>query len=480
MADKTGKNSDSSSSQPQSVLPSTSTPFPRPSLAEYENNILHYINSKVDLDTTRRKKPVLLLESACKESCCIFRVPQSFAEMNPEAYKPKVVSIGPYHYGGKHLEMIQQHKLRFLHLFLDKARKNGVDKNVLFKAVIHLEEEIRISYSEQLCETSEELVYMMILDGCFILMLLLIVSRNIELDESDDPIFTIPWILPSIESDLLLLENQVPFFVLQTLFVESKIGLAGDLNRMAFSFFNLSMDKPERYWVKHRNFKATHLLDLMRMSFVPNMGSTSMDEDEDFQLIKGESGKKSSLDYTLILSPTRLSLQGIDIRLRSDADSMIDIRLKKNKLQIPLLRLDAFISSVLLNCVAFEQFYTKSMNDITSYVVFMGCLLNGEEDATLLSDDNRIIENYFGSEIEVSQFFKTICKDVVFDIRRSYLRNVFAEVNEKTSKWYSEYRVYLHSPWKVLSISISLISSLLQTISAIFFYLSDINIRQNQ
>ncbi|XP_010503330.1 PREDICTED: UPF0481 protein At3g47200-like [Camelina sativa] len=475
MADKTGKFSASSSSQPQCVLQSISTPFPRPSLAEYENNILHYINSKVDVDTVRRKKPVLLLESAGKESCCVFRVPQSFAEMNPEAYKPKVVSIGPYHYGEKHLEMIQQHKLRFLHLFLDKARKNGVDINVLFKAVIHLEEEIRISYSEHLCETSEELAYMMILDGCFILILLLIVSRHIELDDSDDPIFTIPWILPSIGSDLLLLENQVPYFVLRTLFVESEIGLSGDINRMAFSFFNLSMDKPERYWVKHRNLKATHLLDLMRMSFIPNMGS--MDEEEDYQLIKGESGKKSSLDCTLILSATRLSLQGIDFRLRSDADSMIDIRLKKNKLQIPLLRLDAFISSVLLNCVAFEQFYTKSRNDITSYVVFMGCLLNGEKDATFLTDDNRILENYFGSEIEVSQFFKTICKDVVFDINRSYLRNVFAEVNKiNTSIWYSEYRGYLRSPWKVMSFSFSFISSVLQTIAAIVYYLNDSNI----
>ncbi|CAL9247327.1 unnamed protein product, partial [Arabidopsis halleri] len=400
------------------------------------------------------KEPVLLLESAGQESCCIFRVPESFVAMNPEAYKPKVVSIGPYHYGENHLKMIQQHKFRFLHLFLDKAKKNGVDELALLKAVMDLEEEIRKSYSEDLGESSEKLVYMMILDGCFILMLFLIVSRTIDLDESEDPIFTIPWILPSIESDLLLLENQVPFFVLQTLFDESNIGLSSDLNRMAFSFFNLSMDKPERYWVKHRNFKAKHLLDLIRISFMPKM--IFKEEYKYRQLIKGEYRKKSSSDFTLILSATRLSLQGIKFRVMRVADSILDIRLRNNRLQIPLLRLDGFISSILVNCVAFEQFYTKSTNHITSYVVFMGCLLNGEEDATLLNNNNRIIENYFGSENEVSQFFKTICKDVVFDIHKSYLRNVFAEVNKKSSKWYSRYR-YLQSPWEFLSFSVRLI-----------------------
>jgi len=441
MVDKTGKLS--SPSLPSSPPPSyymgektekySSPSSPPPSF--YRKDIISYINEQVELDS-RSEKGVLLLESAGKESCCIFRVPKSFAEMNPEAYKPKVVSIGPYHHGRKHLEMIQQHKLRFLHLFLGTAR---VDRDVLFSAVVDCEDEIRKSYSEGFGESSKKLVYMMILDGCFILMLFLIVSRAIDLDESEDPIFTIPWILPSIQSDLLLLENQVPFFVLQTLFDESNIGEPGDLNRMAFSFFNLSMDKPERYWVKHRNFKAKHLLDLIRMSFIPK------DRSEDSQLTKGKSRKKSSSGLTLLLSATRLSLQGIDFSLRSGADSMLDIRLKKNKLQIPVLRLDGFIISILLNCVAFEQFYAKSTNHITSYVVFMGCLLNGKEDATFLSR-RRIIENYFGSEKEVSQFFKTICKDVVFDIHASYLRNVFVEINENTSKWYSLCRSFLLSP----------------------------------
>nr|AAM98187.1 unknown protein [Arabidopsis thaliana] len=406
-------------------------------------------------------KPLILLESAGKASCCIFRIPDSLAEVNPKAYKPKVVSIGPYHYGENHLQMIQQHKFRFLELFVDRATKKGMDENVLYAAVGALQHKIRASYSEELRIEKSELVSMMILDGCFILMLLLIVSRKIDLDMNKDPIFTIPWILASIQSDLLLLENQVPFFVLRTIFDKSGIGSPGDLNRMAFSFFNLSIDKPDTYWAKHRDRGAKHLLDLNRKTFIPSMRSMGESEttpSSKFQHSKGKSGEVSSSESTfpLILSAKRLRLQGIKFRLRSDAESILDIKLKKNKLQIPLLRLDGFISSIFLNCVAFEQFYTESTNDITSYVVFMGCLLNDQEDATFLNNDKRIIENYFGNENEVSQFFKTICKDVVFDTRRSYLRNVFGGVNEYTSKtyngvWAGFRHTHFESPWTALS-----------------------------
>ncbi|XP_024013735.1 UPF0481 protein At3g47200 isoform X1 [Eutrema salsugineum] len=389
--------------------------------------------------------PRLLKESAGKESCCIFRVPERFAEVNPEAYKPKVVSIGPYHYGEKHLQMIQEHKPRFLKLFLDKARGKGVEKNVLFKAVMDLKETITSSYSEDLRHISSELVHIMILDGCFILMLLLIESRVIDFDKKEDPIFTIPWILPSIKSDLLFLENQVPFTVLKTLLERSKIDISGDVNRMVYPFFNSSIDIPEKKRLSQTIFEAKHLLDLIRMTFVPTRGSKG--KFEDFKLKKDGSPIKSSSEFSMILSATVLYRQRITFSLKRDADSVLDISLKKNRLQIPLLRLDGFISALFLNCVAYEQFYTKGTNDITSYVIFMGCLLKREEDAVLLSDDNRIIENYFGSDNEVSQFFKNICKDVVFDISRSYLRDVFEGVNKYTSTWYSRYMaqvVYSH------------------------------------
>ncbi|CAA7013271.1 unnamed protein product [Microthlaspi erraticum] len=414
---------------------------------------------------------LLLTESAGKESCCIFRIPDSLSKVNPEAYKPKVVSVGPYHYGDKLLKMIQEHKPRFLKLFLSNAKKKAVEEKDLFEAVAALEEKVRNSYSEGLRQISNELVYMMILDGCFILMLILIFSKSTELLDKEDPVFKVPWILPAIRSDLLLLENQVPFIVLQTLMKVSKIGVFDDLNTMAVHFF--FPDRPERHLEKCRNFEGKHLLDLIRMSFAPSTRPSITPS------MRSEPPKDSTSD--LILPAKRLRLQGIKFRLISDADSILDIRLKDNMLQIPLLRLDESISSIFLNCVAYEQFYSQSTNDITSYMYFMGCLLKGEEDAAFLSNDKQIIENYFGSESEVSQFFKDICKGVNFDMSRSYLRCVFLGVNLYTSKqsnrvWAGFKHTHFESPWTCLSsfaVVFALLLTILQATFAVMSYLND-------
>jgi hypothetical protein len=66
------------------------------------------------IEKKRKQKPRLLKISTGNSSCCIFRVSQSLVEINEKAYQPQIVSIGPYHHGKEHLEMIQEHKWRFL------------------------------------------------------------------------------------------------------------------------------------------------------------------------------------------------------------------------------------------------------------------------------------------------------------------------------------------------------------------------------
>lgn len=108
-----------------------------------------------------------------------------------------------------------------------------------------------------------------------------------------------------------------------------------------------------------------------------------------------------------------------------------------------------------LNCVAFEQLYADSSNHITSYVAFMACLINEESDAAFLSE-RRILENYFGTEEEVSRFYKSIGKDVALDLERSYLAKVFEGVNEYSSKGFHVHcaefvHTHFDSPWTFAS-----------------------------
>ncbi|KAG2274499.1 hypothetical protein Bca52824_057054 [Brassica carinata] len=246
--------------------------------------------------TSEDTDPKLLRESAGSESCCIVRIPHSLARINLKAYEPKIVSIGPYHHGKEHLKMAQQHT------------ENGTDPQELVNAVSTLEGDIRGSYSEDLGYESEKLVEMMVLDGCFILTLFLIVSGKVVYTNLDDPIFRMAWILPSIRADLLLLENQVPYVLLQTLFETSNLVTNSCLNELAFEFFDYSLQKPETFWAKHYSLEAKHLLDLIRKTFVPVTSNGFLG---------------------FVLSAKKLHLRGIKFKPRMNTDSILDIRFIK-------------------------------------------------------------------------------------------------------------------------------------------------------
>ncbi|KAJ4917185.1 hypothetical protein Rs2_02735 [Raphanus sativus] len=249
--------------------------------------------------------PKLLKKTAGGEGCCIFRIPQRLEKNNKSAYEPRVVSIGPYHHGKEHLEMVQEHKHRLLGFFMAEAQENGVDPKLLIEAVELMEEDIRESYSESLYDNDvsgqKKLIDMMVLDGCFILMLFMVVAGKVRFDGvEDDPIFRVPWILPAIRSDLLLLENQVPFFLLKTIFDKSKIVTSSELNAITFNFFNYSIEKPDEFWLKCYKLDAKHLLDLIRKIFMP--------------ILPEEKEEENDLPrpfLQLVLSAKKLQLRGI-------------------------------------------------------------------------------------------------------------------------------------------------------------------------
>uniref|UniRef100_A0A1J3ICP8 UPF0481 protein n=1 Tax=Noccaea caerulescens TaxID=107243 RepID=A0A1J3ICP8_NOCCA len=441
------------------------------------------------------------------EGSCIFRIPQSLKKIHHKGYIPEIVSIGPFHRNADHLKMIQEQKHRFLKLFLDFATDEDVTKTDLAKEIMGIKNVIENSYSDKLAGelnedeelNQDELIDMMLLDGCFILMLFFFDSNRVSRDKSpDDPILNTPWILPTIRSDLLLLENQVPFILLETLFKasnKSSLGL-GSLNDLAFTFFNFSMDKPKAYWEKHNQFKPKHLLDLIRKTLIPISSSNG----GSYIAAKPTQDNDSQSFTRLILSAKRLRLQGIEFKASHDSsfsngccakmfcclsneyhafiprkqqeETILELQLKGDELLIPLIVFDEFISTVLLNCVAFEQLSLKCSNDVTSYVVFMGCLMSDEADATYLSEKG-IIENYFGNGNDVSQFFKNVSSGVAFDMNKSYLKEVFKGINKYTSKRRHVecarfMRLHFDSPWTCMSSAAVLVILLLTMFQATF------------
>ncbi|CAH8335799.1 unnamed protein product [Eruca vesicaria subsp. sativa] len=415
------------------------------------------------------KSPKILRKSAGGQSCCIFRIPHTLVQANEAAYKPKIVSIGPYHqWDGKddrhQVQMIQEHKQIYLDLFLSKTKINGVSLTHLREVVSGLEQKIRDSYSEDLNINKEKLIDMMILDGCFILTLFFVVAKKEWRQNYDDPILMLRWILPTLQSDLLLLENQVPLFLLQELLTASKLFPSASLNMIIFQFFRYSIERPNEFWGKNKNIKANHILDLIRQTFIPSKSPTPT------PIPTSTPPPRPFL--SLIVSAKKLQLRGIKFMPKEKYDTPLDITLNGNFLEIPKLTFDDFFSSLLINCVAFEQFNVNCSTEMTSYVTFMGCLINTEADATYLSEKG-IIENYFGTGEEVSLFFKNTGKDIVFSISNSYLADVFEGVNEYTSQgyhvqWAKFKYTYFKSPWTFLSSFAALILLIVTVFQAFF------------
>ncbi|KAJ4821981.1 hypothetical protein Tsubulata_051564 [Turnera subulata] len=410
--------------------------------------------------------PKLLNKSAGSRSCCIFRVPQSLFNRDEKAYQPHVVSIGPYHHGKPDLQMVQEHKWRYLGNVLARRKQDGVGLNELFKAIAVMEGKVRECYSEHIVYGSHELIEMMIVDGCFIIELFCIVGSIVAID-GDDPLIRMARMLFFVMQDLLRLENQIPYFVLQTLykllFPSSTKENPPSLTVLALGFFNYAAQRPEAELDRCKNLVGRHLLDLFRLSLIPPS--------------LPESTGRPGAPLHVIHSAKKLNLVGIKFNPSRATDTFLDVKFSDGVLEIPTITVDDFICTFFLNCVAFEDCYSYCSKHITCYVIFIGFLIQTPADSELLCN-HAILENYIGTDVEVAEFFQKATKDAALDVDMSYLAGLFQDVH----KYYrTSWRVQLKAvknavtvtPWPLLAVlaaSTALILTMIQAFYAVYAY----------
>ncbi|KAA8524573.1 hypothetical protein F0562_010996 [Nyssa sinensis] len=153
-------------------------------------------------------------------SASIYRVPKELLQGNKEHFIPTTISIGPFHADERNLRHAQQLKLKYLKFFLTQLQP-GITLKDLIQIIRGVEEKARLCYDGNTDIDTYHFVRMMVLDGCFILGLILQLS-NVSLEINDPStarreLLSGP-LLYDILKDLLLLENQLPFFVLDVRF----------------------------------------------------------------------------------------------------------------------------------------------------------------------------------------------------------------------------------------------------------------------
>ncbi|KAH7837521.1 hypothetical protein Vadar_014783 [Vaccinium darrowii] len=299
---------------------------------------------------------------------------------------------------------------------------------------------------------------MMVLDGLFIIELL---SKWAGLARCapGDPIFKMSWIRTSLRIDLLRLENQIPFFLLQTLFDDTRVTRSGgddqSLAKLMLDF--MKYVKPGRDEILKRigNVEGKHLLDLCRLNFVPPPQQ-----------------KPRNKDVQLIPNVEKLDAAGIKFKA-TKCDTFLEIRFRNGVLEILHIWMDNVTTLFFLNSVAYEQCYSSyCSNHMTAYTTFMALLIKNPSDVGFLCDIE-VMENYIGTDKKMVQFFDDMGKNVICNFSKNCLSKVAVDVNEYRRKschvqWAGFKHTYFNTPWAFISALAALTLLLLTMIQAFF------------
>ncbi|KAK2967620.1 hypothetical protein RJ640_030491 [Escallonia rubra] len=420
---------------------------------------------------------------------CIYKIPQHLREGDDKVYVPQIVSLGPYHRGKKRLRCMDRHKWRSLYHML---KRNNHDIKVYLDSVKDLEERARACYEGPISLRSNEFIEMMVLDGCFVLELFRGAVEGFEKlgYSQNDPIFAMRGSMHSIQRDMIMLENQIPLFVLDCL-----LGLQlnmpdyqkDEVAKLALQFFDplKPTDEPlsksdRKNLESSMGYASTfyplsgglHCLDVFRQSLLrrgPKPESRIFPRSHSNRVA-------DKRRQQLIHCVTELREAGIKFKKRKTGQFW-DVTFKNGILRIPRLLIHDGTKSLFLNLIAFEQCHLDSINDITSYMIFMDNLINSPEDVGYLHYCG-IIEHWLGSDAEVADLFNRLCHEVIFDTKDSYLSRLSEQVNRFHDHRWNAWRAslkhnYFSNPWAIISFVAAVVLLLLtsaQTFYGVYGY----------
>ncbi|KAL3499836.1 hypothetical protein ACH5RR_038929 [Cinchona calisaya] len=372
----------------------------------------------------------------------IFRVPgarhQADHDDRGPYYTPWTVSIGPIHYKKCGMEIMEAHKLRFLHRLLDKYGEPSSMLKSMEEAMRGLEQKTRDCYSEEFPHIDREnFTKMMLLDGCYQIELFRMSGRRSQGKLADDPIFETNWMPIHLGRDMLLLENQLPLFVLQELFEltsQSNDDGKASLSELALHFFEPfrpGKDATEIEQVERNATKQPHLLALFHSSFSPSTDS-----------IKPPREIKRVNNYNTYPGKcwfyNAKLLENCGVKFTQKSGNILDIKFKKkdSAFHIPTIFLDESTTLVLRNLVAYEQSDRRVAPYFTYLVVFFSNLLHSPIDAEVLLQAG-IIRQTNNNRTQVVDLFCSLGGDLHgFDMDNCYLHRVIDVVNSYTnSRW---------------------------------------------
>ncbi|XP_058726460.1 UPF0481 protein At3g47200-like, partial [Vicia villosa] len=312
---------------------------------------------------------------------------------------------------------------------------------------------------------SNDFLKIIIIDACFIIEHFLRVFRHKDWIESD-PILLKPWLCNDIACDLILLENQIPFFVLENIYKLAKINLeCPSFLPLATHYFvplNRQNINPEACPT------PKHFTDLLRTFLLPTQPSS-------FHSVEAEKVK----EIGHVCSVSQLSEAGLVFEA-SESKCLLDLNFDdKGVFKMPCFHVDDGTESYLRNILAFEECHLSHLRScyISHYMCMLDFLINSEKDVSILVD-KKIIVNRMGDDNEVATMVNNLCKNIL--LPEDQLNSKYKSVCDRLNRFYenplNKYKAifvheYFNTPWKIastLTAVLLVLFTFIQTVCSIY------------
>ncbi|XP_028760985.1 UPF0481 protein At3g47200-like [Neltuma alba] len=382
--------------------------------------------------------------------CCIYKVPTKIRLQNEEAYTPKVVSIGPFHHGDERLQEMERHKEIMFKRFAQNAM---TDLDSLVKSAKQSEPKVRASYFESINYDKQDLVKLILVDSAFIIQLFIMDYEDYEDQLTHDAKLSQSLLIEDICDDLLLLENQLPFFFLEELYnIAFPRNHRGDLpSFLELTYSNFDWLNKQKLEPDH---KIEHFTDLLRLFYL-----RIIKPGRDFF----ETGGSDMLRY----SANELQEAGVKFGV-STSKCLLDLEFSGSVLQIPQIKVTDKTEFLFRNVMALEQCHYLSETYFCDYTLVLGNLVNTNKDVEVLAH-KKIISNWLGDAKEVATLINGLGKNISHCNFNTEHLDISKRLNEfYEDPWHKKKaalrRDYCNTPWQTVA-SIAAIILLILTIT---------------
>ncbi|XP_051129288.1 UPF0481 protein At3g47200-like [Andrographis paniculata] len=400
---------------------SSSSPSPS---THIDHSSIQIINEDEEEDLTTSIKSKM--DSSIADSYSICRVSDHLLKANHHRriYRPSLLSIGPLH----RAPPLPADPLKYRYLNALLARTPTAAPAVLRRCIAalrQLEPKARNFYRQKIPMESNQFVEMLLVDACFVIELF-IETEHPAFRRRDDPLVDKS---PQLISDLILLENQLPFFVVDHIFrlVHIPIECAKPLPELASNFLRRIL--PGRRGRKKFSPEIHHLLDLIRLHYLPKnrrLHSTTM-----------------TTNAATMHRAVQLHAYGIKLENAHDAETPLDVTFVDGALRVPTLKIDDHTEVVLGNLIAMEHCHAECPKIVTSYAVLMEQLVKFKNDVEVLRDEGILVGSGYGREAETVIMLKRLQTGV--NVKEFYYRGVCEEVNRyKASEGRAQWETLRH------------------------------------